>query len=376
MKQIYFDYNATTPLAPEVAAAMRPFLDIGFGNPSSHHWAGERARTAIDHARQQVAMFVNCQPSEVVFTSGGTEANNHTLLGTYFIKQPEVTTPHFIISSVEHPAVASTCAFLERLGATVTRVPVDQFGEVNPEDVRAAIRRNTVLVSIMHANNEVGTIQPIKAISDLAHEQNILVHTDAAQTMGKFPFTLDELGVDLLTIAGHKMYAPQGIGALIIRNGVRLEPFMHGAGHENGRRAGTENVLEIVGLGAACEISDPGLTALALTNLRDHFWQSLREKLGDRVVLNGHPTRRLPNTLNVSFPARYGHDILAQCEGLAASTGSACHASSHQLSPVLHAMGVSEHVGLGAIRFSLGRNSSKEEVDAVVQTLTRVIESE
>lgn len=368
MDRIYFDYNATTPLAPEVAQAMRPFLEEAFGNPSSQHWAGERAHTAIDRARQQVAALLHCQTAEVVFTSGGTEANNLALKGIYFSHQGQ-TPPHFIISSVEHPSIATTCSFLDRLGASVTRVAVDRYGQVDPEAVRTAIRPNTVLVSVMHANNEVGTIQPIAEIAAIARQNNVLMHTDAAQTIGKIPVNVRDIGVDLLTVAGHKMYAPQGVGALFIRDGLRLEPAMHGAGHESGRRAGTENVLEIVGLGAACELAGQRMDPAAMCPLRDHFWQRLVEEFGDNVVLNGHPQQRLPNTLNVSFPGHHGHELLSRIVGLAASTGSACHAGSHHVSPVLAAMGVGESIGLGAIRFSLGRGSNPQEVEAVVSQL-------
>jgi cysteine desulfurase len=372
MNHVYFDYNATTPLAPEVALAMRPFLDEQFGNPSSLHWAGERARAGIDRARRQIAALLKCEPADVVLTSGGTEANNFALTGIFFSNHGK-TSPHFIISSVEHPSIANTCFFLERLGGQVTRLPVDRYCQVNPEDVRAAIRPNTVLVSIMHANNEVGTIQPIREIAAITHERQVLVHSDAAQTTGKFGFGVNDLAVDLLTIAGHKMYAPQGVGALIVRKGIQLEPLLHGAGHENGRRAGTENVLEVIGLGAACELANGQINDDAMTQLRDHFWRRLQDEFGERVVLNGHPRNRLPNTLNVSFPGHQGHEILSQISGLAASTGSACHAGNHQLSPVLQAMGVTETVGMGAIRFSLGRNSTENEIEMVVEQLTHVV---
>lgn len=372
MDRVYFDYNATTPVAPEVAAAMRPYLDQEFGNASSTHWAGQRVHTAIEQARRQVATLLHCEPTEVVFTSGGTEANNSALAGVFFADFRK-STPHFIISSVEHPSIAKTCGFLERLGAEVTRVPVDRFGQVDPAAVRRAIRSNTALVSVMHANNEVGTIQPITEIAAIAHEHNVLMHSDAAQSVGKVPVDVLELGVDLLTVAGHKMYAPQGVGALFIHQGTKLEPFLHGAGHEEGRRAGTENVMDIVGLGAACELAGRWINNPIIAEFRDRFWQRLSERFGDRVVLNGHPECRLPNTLNVSFPGHHGYEILSRIGGLAASTGSACHAGSHQLSPVLSAMGVPESIGLGAIRFSLGRTSTSDEVDAVVEQLANVV---
>jgi cysteine desulfurase len=316
--------------------------------------------------------LLHAEPDEVVFTSGGTEANNSALAGVFFSESSRKPA-HFVISSVEHPSITKTCDFLERLGAEVTQLPVDGWGQVDPAAVRRAIRPNTALVSVMHANNEVGTIQPIAEIASIAHEHDVLMHCDAAQSVGKLPVDVCELGVDLLTVAGHKMYAPQGVGVLFIRQGIRLEPWLHGAGHENGRRAGTENVLDIVGLGAACELAGRWINHSAISDMRDHFWRRLCERFGERVVLNGHPQHRLPNTLNVSFPGQHGHEILSRIPGLAASTGSACHAGAHQLSPVLRAMGVPESVGLGAIRFSLGRNSTSDEVEAVVGWLTEVL---
>jgi cysteine desulfurase len=371
MDGVYFDYNATTPLAPEVALVMRSFMDEGYGNPSSLHRAGQRARSAIEHARCQVATLLGCDPAELIFTSGGTEGNNAAIAGVYFSSKHKP--PHFVVSSVEHPSVAKMVDFLERLGAQVTRVGVDRFGEVDPEDVRRAIRSNTALVSVMHANNEVGTIEPIAQIAAIARQHGALMHSDAAQSTGKIPVKVNDLGVDLITVAGHKMYAPQGVGALFIRKGVTLEPFMHGACHEAGRRAGTENVLEIVALGAACELAKQHADATSMRNLRDHFWQLLQARFGETVVLNGHPERRLPNTLNVSFSNHLGHSILSRVDGLAASTGSACHDGSYNLSPVLHAMGVPKSTGLGAIRFSLGRNSTLEEVESVVDRLSNVV---
>jgi cysteine desulfurase len=368
MERVYFDYNATTPLAPEVASAMRPFLEQEYGNPSSRHWAGERARVAINRGRSQVAKLLHCEPAEIIFTSGGTEANNSALAGVFFRSQ-RARPPHFIISSVEHPSILNAASFLERLGAEVTRVPVDRFGRVDPESVRRAMRSNTALVSVMHANNEVGTIQPIREISSVARDHGIIMHSDAAQTVGKMPVNVQDLGVDLLSVAGHKMYAPQGVGALFIRQGVALEPFLHGAGHEGGRRAGTENVLEIVALGAACELVSHKIDVCAIRELRDHFWRLLRDRFGDRVVLNGHPDERLPNTLHVSFVGCHGHEILSRIPELAASTGSACHEGVHQLNPVLQAMGVSDSVGIGAIRFSIGRDSTIQEVESVVGQL-------
>lgn len=372
MEQVYLDYNATTPLAPEAAVAMEPWLRGAFGNASSSHWAGQRAREAVERARGQVAGLLGCEASAVVFTSGGTEANNAALAGVFF-RQKKTARPHFVISSIEHPSVAAACAFLERLGAAVTRVAVDRFGMVAPEAVAAAIRPETVLISVMHANNEVGTIQPVREIAEVAREQGVLMHSDAAQTSGKISIAVSDLDIDLLSVAGHKMYAPQGIGALFIRQGVELEPWLHGASHEGGRRAGTENVLEIVGLGAACEEAENWVRDTAIRGLRDHFWSRLQERFGDRVVLNGHPDKRLPNTLNVSFPGRRGYEILSSIPQVAASTGSACHAGNHELSPVLAAMQLSESIALGAIRFSLGRNTTIEQIESTVDFLAAAI---
>jgi cysteine desulfurase len=372
MQRIYFDFNATTPLAPEVAAAMRPYLQGEFGNASSQHWAGQRAREALELARRQVAALLHCQVGEVVFTSGGTEANNAVLAGVFF-QQRTKARPHFIISSIEHPSIARTCEFLERLGASITRVPVDRWGMVDPDAVRQAITPETALISIMHSNNEVGTLQPIREIAAIARERGVLMHSDAAQSVGKVPVDVAELNVDFLTVAGHKMYAPQGVGALYIREGMQLEPHLHGAGHEQGRRAGTESIAAINGLGAACQPAEQWDHSSAIRELRDQLWDGLRERLGERIVLNGHPQQRLPNTLNVSFVGRQGHEILASLPELAASTGSACHAGDHAISPVLAAMRVPEHIAAGAIRFSLGRTSTALEVETALDQLVRVV---
>lgn len=371
--RIYFDYNATTPLAPEVIAAMQPYLTKGFGNPSSLHWAGIPARDAVETARCQVAALLRCDATEIVFTSGGTEANNLSIKGTFFRQRGSGKSPHVITSQIEHPAVLEPCRFIERKGAAVTRLPVDRFGRVDPDDVERSISDETVLVSIMHANNEVGTIEPIEEIASLCRQRGILCHTDAAQTAGKISVDVESLGVDLLSIAGHKLYAPKGVGVLFIREGVELEPLLHGAGHEAGRRAGTESALQIVGLGAACELAERWINHAPMARLRDQFWHMLRERFGDRVVLNGHPEQRLPNTLNVSFPGCVGSEILGGMPDVAASTGSACHAGSVEISPVLHAMGVSREAGLGALRFSLGRGSTAAEVERVVEHLSTSI---
>jgi len=364
---IYLDFNATTPIAPEVATAISQVVSKPFGNPSSGHWAGLLARHAVEKARAQVAALLGCGSDEVVFTSGGSESNNHALKGVFFAEGGQGG--HIITTQIEHPAVLNPCCFLERLGAAVTYLPVDRFGRVDPDDVRRALMPRTILISVMHANNEVGTLQPISEIARIAHEHGVLFHTDAAQSVGKIPTYVDELGVDLLSIAGHKFYAPKGVGALYVRKGVRLEPLIHGAGHESGRRAGTENILLDVALGAACELARSWVGVESIRQLRDHFWESLQARFGDRVVLNGHPTQRLPNTLNISFRGKIGSTILGGLEGVAASTGSACHSGWVELSPVLKAMNVPPEIGMGAVRFSLGRTTTRDEIEEVVSRL-------
>jgi cysteine desulfurase len=316
MKNIYLDFNASTPMAPEVVSAMDPFLRGSFGNPSSLHWAGFPAKEAVDKARSQVAHLLGCSPEEIIFTSGGTESNNHAIKGVFFTG--DNTEVHVITSQIEHPAVLEPCRFLQKRGAEITRIPVDSFGRVDPDDIRKAIRKNTVLVSIMHANNEVGTLQPIAEIAKITKDRGILFHTDAAQSVGKIPTLVQELGVDMLSLAGHKFHAPKGAGALYLRKGIRLEPLLHGSGHESGRRAGTENVLLDVGLGAACELSQQWIANDHVRDLKDRFWKMLQNAFGETVVFNGHPTDNLPNTLNVSFVGNSGAKGLAQSssEGL------------------------------------------------------------
>jgi cysteine desulfurase len=367
VSKIYLDFNASTPIDPAVAEAMRPFLADYFGNPSSGHWASLPARNALAAARDQVAALLGCAADEIVFTSGGSEANNLALKGVFFAGRHKGE--HIVTTAIEHPSVLGPCRFLERLGAAVTYLPVDGTGRVDPDMVRSAITPRTILISVMHANNEVGTIQPIAEIAGIARRHGVRFHTDAAQSIGKIPTMVDALGVDLLTIAGHKLYAPKGVGALYVRRGTEVEPLIHGAGHELGRRAGTESVLFGAGLGMACELARDLAPLDRVRRLRDYFWEALRQRFGLRVVLNGHPHDRLPNTLNVSFLDCVGAEILERLDGVAASTGSACHAGRIELSPVLKAMGVSSEVGLGAIRFSLGRHTTKEEVDAVTQRL-------
>ena len=373
MRRIYLDYNASTPLAPQVAKVMQEAIEGAFGNPSSPHWAGAPARQFVERARGQVANLLGCSPDEVVFTSGGSESNNFALKGTFFTSKR--ARPHIVTTRVEHPAIVAPCLFLERLGAEITWLPVDGTGWIDPDDLRRAITTDTILISIMHANNEVGTIQPIEDCAAIAREHGIPFHTDAVQSVGKVPTRVDELGVDMLTIAGHKLYAPKGVGALYIRNGIVLEPLIHGAGHEGGRRAGTESALLAAALGEACILAGDLADMTHVKALRDRFWTALQERFGIGVALNGHPEQRLPNTLNVSFVERVGADLLSALDGVAASTGSACHAGRIELSPVLEAMGVPPKVGMGAVRFSLGRGTTDEEIDEVVEALSAVLSS-
>lgn len=353
-RHVYLDHNASTPIAPEVVFAMRPFLTEHFGNPSSHHWAGAPAKAAVERARVQVATLLGATPAEVVFTSGGTEANNHALQGAFFAGRER--RDHFVTSAVEHPAIQRPLQFLQSLGAKVTVVGVDRSGRVDPEEVRRAVTDRTLLVSVMHANNEVGTVQPIAEIARIAHAAGALVHTDAAQSLGKIPVRVNELGVDMLSIAGHKLYAPKGVGALYVRSGTRLAPLLHGAGHESGRRAGTENVLLDVALGAACDLAAAWTGREQLQDLRDRFEAALVDRFG--VSVNGRGGERLPNTSSVNFPGRTGADVLDRVPAIAASTGSACHSGVVELSAVLRAMGVSPDEGMGAVRFSLGRDTT------------------
>jgi cysteine desulfurase len=378
MSAVYLDYNATTPVDPAVVEAMLPYLREGFGNPSSAHSYGRAAHDAVEKARAEVAALLGAQPDEIVFTGGGSEASNQALNGAVFTKLRGIfgrwaKGAHVITSAVEHPATLQPCAFLERLGCKVTVLRVDRYGLVDPDAVKKALERSTTMVSIMHANNEVGTLEPIREIGALARKYGALMHTDAAQSLGKIPVDVNELGVDLLSVAGHKLYAPKGVGVLYVRRGVKLEPLIHGAGHESGRRAGTENVPYIVGLGTACEIARKSLpdSSMRLKQLRDRLWDRLHATLGDKIVLNGHPELRLPNTLNVNFVDQYGAELLEKTPEVAASTGSACHAGHVTLSPVLKAMGVPSQLGRGAVRLSVGRFTTEEEVDRAAEALLR-----
>ena len=371
MRPIYLDHNASTPLDPRVADAMRVALEADYGNPSSPHWAGIPARALLEQSREQVAALLDCRPDEIVFTSGGSESNNLAIKGSFFAHAGRPA--HFVTSAVEHPSVTEPCRFIERLGARVTRLAVDGAGLVDPDDLRRAIAPDTVLVSIMHANNETGTIEPIEACAQVAREHGVPFHTDAAQTAGKIPTRVGVLGVDLLTIAGHKLYAPKGVGAMYLRSGIALESLIHGAGHERGLRAGTESVLLAAGLGTACRLARDLDWTVRVRELRDRLWNALRDPLGDRIRMNGHADLRLPNTLNVSFVGLIGADVLAAAQGVAASTGSACHSGRIETSPVLRAMGVSETMAAGAVRFSLGRGTTADDVDEAAARVTATL---
>jgi cysteine desulfurase len=373
IQPIYLDYNGTTPHAPEVIEAMRPFLETEFGNPSSGHWYGIRPKQAVEGARRQAASILGCRAEEVVFTSGGTESNNHAIKSIGGSRYGRGT--HIITSQIEHPAVLEVCRFMEAHGFSVTYLPVDEEGLVDPADVAAAVTPQTMMISIMHANNEVGTLQPVSEIAEMVKGKDILFHTDAAQSVGKVPVRVDDLGADLLSMAGHKVYAPKGVGALYIRNGVEPAIFCRGAGQERGIRAGTENVLEIVGLGTACEIAERNLerNAAHMAAMRDRLEAGLSAALDD-IRFNGHREKRLPNTASVSFLDLEANRILEEI-GLevAASAGAACHADTVEISHVLEAMKVPERWAKGTLRFTTGRMTTAEEIDRALEVTAAAV---
>jgi cysteine desulfurase len=371
---IYLDYNGTTPIDPRVVETMLPYLTMHFGNPSSSHFYAHAPHTAIETAREQVASLLDCAPDEVIFTGGGSESDVLAIRGIALALRSRGN--HIITQQTEHPAVRETCRLLERLyGCRVTYLPVDHDGRVEPSALEAAITDQTVLVTIMLANNETGTLQPVAELARIAHDHHALFHTDAAQAVGKMPTRVSRLGVDLLTVAGHKLYAAKGVGALYIRRGIPLEPVISGGGQEKGVRAGTENVAFLVGLGVACRLASEELpeSAARLQLLRDRLHQKLSEYLPGIVHLNGHPTERLPNTLNVSLDGVIGEEVLASTPGIAASTGSACHAGSTDPSAVLTAMGIERARALGALRLTLGRWSTSEEVEQAATLLAQTV---
>ena len=372
MTAIYLDYNATTPIDPQVAEAMLPYVHGLYGNPSSGHSFGLAAREGVDLARSQVAELLGCHRDELIFTSGGTEANNHAIKGVAVAHRQRGN--HIITCAVEHPAVTEVCRYLEAQGFRITWLPVDEHGLVDIAQLKEALSEETILVTIMHANNEVGSIEPIAEIAEAAHSVGALVHTDCAQSVGKIPVNVDDLGVDLLSIAGHKLYAPKGIGALYIRSGVQLEKFMHGASHEQNRRAGTENVIEMVGLGAACQLIHRNLDEYAahMREMRGRLERRLLDRGAD-VRVNGHPEQRLPNTSSISFRNLEADRILANLPTVAASAGAACHSDQVELSHVLSAMAVPQDYAKGTIRFSVGRFTIADEIDRAVVEVTRVV---
>jgi cysteine desulfurase len=373
---IYLDYNATTPVDPAVVETMLPYLSLHFGNPSSSHCYGHIAHEAVDSARLQVANLLGCAPDEIIFTSGGSESDTLAIRGIALARKEQGN--HIITQVTEHPAVLNTCRALERLhGFRVTYLPVDEYGRVNVADVEAAAGDSTVLITIMHANNETGTLQPLREIAEIAHRHGAVLHSDAAQSAGKIPTLVNELGVDLLTIAGHKLYAPKGIGALYVRRGLQLEPVIYGGGQESGRRAGTENVAYVVASGTACALAHEQLpeSLSRLRHLRDDLQRHLEQELPGRIHLNGHESQRLPNTLNVSVEGVIGEEVLAALPEIASSTGSACHEGNTDPSPVLMAMGRQREAALGALRLTLGRWSTEEEVERAARLLARSVDA-
>ncbi|MGD9788245.1 MAG: cysteine desulfurase family protein [Sulfuricellaceae bacterium] len=364
---IYLDYNATTPLDPQVVAAMMPYLEGRFGNPSSGHAYGREAKAAVDAARHEVAALVGTAQDEVIFTGSATEANNLALLGTAGNNGER---RHLVTSAVEHPSVMEPLRRLQREGWRVDFLPVDGQGQIRTDIALKAIGPQTALVSLMLANNETGVIQPVREIAALAHYHGALMHVDAAQAVGKIPVSMAELGTDLLTLAGHKFYAPKGVGGLVVRRGIQLRPLMYGAGHEHGLRPGTENVPHLVALGMAASLAREtlGEETLRLAALRNRLFQRLASEVPG-LALNGHAEQRLPNTLNVSFPAVGGAQLLEAAPEVAASTGAACHAGSHGTSGALAAMGLPNGRLLGAVRLSIGRFTTEGEVDRAAAAL-------
>jgi len=367
-KPIYLDYNATTPVAPEVVEAMLPYLHEHWGNPSSSHAFGRRAHAAVDAARQQVAELIGCAADEIVFTSGGTEANN---LAVHGVTEAVVERRHVVTSAIEHPSVAAPCAGLERQGWRICRLEVDHDGRVILDQLTANIGAGTALVTIMHSNNETGVLQPIATIAQAAHTAGALMHTDAAQSLGKILVDVNLLDVDLLSIAGHKLYAPKGVGALYVRRGTSLKPFMLGAGHEHGLRPGTENVASIAGLGAACDLArrSVGAAGARMSELRNRLSELLSSRVSG-LILNGDLKERLPNTLNVCFPKVSGTAPLAATPDVAASTGAACHDGRETPSAVLLAMGVSAAQAIGSVRLTLGRSTTDAEIERAADALS------
>ena len=374
MKHVYMDYAATTPAAPEVVEAMTPYFHDKFGNPSSIHSMGQEGRDGVEAARAQVASVIHCEPSSVVFTGCGTEADNHAIKGVAFANREKGN--HIITTTIEHHAVLYTCQFLKTMGFDVTFVPVDKYGMVDPADIKKAITKKTLLVSVMHANNEVGTVQPIEEIGKITREAGVYFHVDAVQTFGHLPIDVDKLGIDLLAASGHKLYGPKGVGLLYIRPDTRIVPLLHGGEQEEGRRAGTENTPGIVGFGKAAEMAQLGMKKEAemLTGFRDRLIEAVLGQVGD-TYLNGHAKNRLPNNVNFSFDFIEGESILMylDAEGICASTGSACSSASSEPSHVLTALGIPVERARGSLRLTMGKWTTHEEVDKVIEALPRIV---
>lgn len=370
MRSLYFDYNATTPIAPTVQQAVLPFLAEQYGDPSSPHGIGRAAREAMEDAREHVSSLIGSDPEEIFFTSGGTESNNLAIKGPAFARGI-ASGGHIVVSAIEHASVVQPAKFLERLGFDVTIAPATGQGIITPATIRDAIREDTILVSVMLANHEIGTIQPLKPIADVCHEAGVPVHTDASQAVGKMRVHVEEIDVDLLTIAGHKMYAPKGVGALYVRQRTLLEPLLHGMGQEAGLRAGTENVAAVAGLGAACVLVNKSLDAAIqrLEKLRDQLLQLLKAGIVDGLIVHGERTRRLPNTLSVAFPGVNASEMLARIPELCASASSASHGDTEAISPTLDAMGVNPDIANGTMRLSLGWYTSEEEIERAASVL-------
>lgn len=372
--QVYLDHNATTPVDPQVLEAMLPYYRGKYGNASTLYALGREARVAVDDARERVAELIHAQPAEIYFTSGGTESDNTALKGVAFANRERGN--HIITSQIEHSAVLDTCRYLEKQGFEVTYLPVDRFGKVHPQQVLEALTDRTILISIMHANNEIGTIQPIEEIGTIAWERGIYFHTDTVQTFGKLPIDVKRMKIDLLSISAHKIYGPKGIGALYIRKGVNIDPLLHGGEQERKRRAGTENVPAIVGFGKAVELAKKHMEAEAqhLTKLRNQLFEGLQSRI-DGITLNGHPVDRLPGTLNISVKYVKGEALLLQLDkqGIYVSTGSACASGSIEPSHVLLALGMSEQEARNSIRFSLGRENTEEDIAYVLNVFPEVV---
>ena len=374
MRRIYLDYAATTPTHPEVVKAMLPYFTEVFGNPSSLYSHGQEAKGATDEARRKVAGLIGARDEEIVFTSGGTEADNFAIKGVAYANEGQKN--HIITSSIEHHAVIETCKFLGKRGFSVTYLPVDEYGLIDPDDVKKTITSKTILISVMHGNNEIGTIEPIAEVGKIAKEAGIYLHSDAVQAVGHIPVDVSALGVDLLSMSAHKLYGPKGVGALYIRKGTKLPSFLHGGEQENGRRASTENVPGIVGFGRAAELAGQkiGEEPVRLAQLRDRFIKGLLEGIG-HTRLNGHPEKRLPNNVNISVKFVEGESMLLNLdlEGVCASTGSACSSSSLESSHVLLATGLSPEQAHGSLRFSLGRWTTEEDIDRVLEVLPQIV---